>query len=255
MKNMNSNIWNKKIKDNFNYAAKNYSKNSLIQKHFIKQILNIVNGLNILDGDWVDLGAGTGLLADEIEKNFVNNKVSRVDFCNNMLLLNKKGSNKIMWDLNKGLHPSIKNPSLLVSNFCIHWLREPKRTLEEWFKKLNNGGILIISYPTNNCFPEWKSTCKNYGIEYSGLIFPEEKDMIKNFLSAEIISSTNYIYKENYSNIYTLFRSIINVGAHASQSKKISVGEFKKLAKYWPTDKSKKVTLTWEINILTLQKI
>jgi len=254
MKNMNNNIWNKKIKDNFNYAAKNYSKHSLIQKHFTKQILSIINELNISDGDWVDLGAGTGFLADEIEKYFIN-KVSRIDICNNMLLLNKNGSNKILWDLNKGLHPSIKNPSLLVSNFCIHWLREPKRNLEEWFKKLNKGGKLIISYPTNNCFPEWKTTCKNYGIEYSGLIFPEEKKMIKNFLSSEIISSKNFLYKENYPNIYKLFRSIINIGAQSTKSKKNSVGDFKKLAQYWPTDKYKKVTLTWEINILALQKI
>ena len=252
---MNNNIWDKKIKDNFNNAAKNYSKHCLIQKHFAKKILTIINELNISDGDWFDLGSGTGLLADEIEKYFLNKKVSRLDLCNNMLLLNKQGSNRILWDLNKGLHPSIKNPSLLVSNFCIHWLREPKRNLEEWFKKLNNGGKLIISYPTNNCFPEWKSTCKNNDIKYSGLIFPEEKNMIKNFLTTEIISSNNYLYKENYQNIYKLFRSIINLGAHSSQSKKISVGDFKKLSQYWPTDKNKKVTLTWEINILALKKI
>tara|TARA_Y100001935_G_C17239822_1_gene475056 strand:+ start:73 stop:840 length:768 start_codon:yes stop_codon:yes gene_type:complete len=255
MKNMNNNIWIKKIKNNFNYAAGNYSEYCLIQKHFSKQIINILDGLNISDGDWFDLGAGTGLLADEIEQYFFNSKVSRVDFCNNMLLLNKQGSNKILWDLNKGLHPSIQNPSLLVSNFCIHWLNEPKKTLEEWFQKLKNGGKLIISYPTNNCFPEWKTTCKNYGIEYSGLVFPEEKNMIENFLSNEIIFSRSVLYKENFPNIYKLFRSIINIGAQSSQSKKNSVGEFKKLARYWPTDKNKRVTLTWEINILALQKI
>ena len=251
---MNNNIWNKKIKDNFNYAAKNYSKHSLIQKHFTKQILSIINELNISDGDWVDLGAGTGFLADEIEKYFIN-KVSRLDICNNMLLLNKNGSNKILWDLNKGLHPSIKNPSLLVSNFCIHWLREPKRTLEEWFKKLNNGGILIISYPTNNCFPEWKKTCKDCDIEYTGLIFPSVKNMIKNFSNNEIYTSKIYSYKENYPNIYELFRSIIKVGAQSSKKEKNSIKVFKKLAKYWPTEKNNTVNLSWEINIIVLQKI
>ena len=252
---MNNNIWNKKIKKNFNEAAKNYSEYCLIQKHFSKKIISILTELNIANGDWFDLGSGTGLLADEIEKYFLEKKVARVDLCQNMLLLNKKGSRKILWDLNKGLHPEIENPSLLVSNFCIHWLNNPENILKEWFAKLANGGKLIVSYPTNNCFQEWKTTCKNYGIEYSGLIFPEEKKMIKNFLSSEIISSKNFLYKENYPNIYKLFRSIINIGAQSTKSKKNSVGDFKKLAQYWPTDKYKKVTLTWEINILALQKI
>ena len=37
MKNMNNNIWIKKIKNNFNYAAGNYSEYCLIQKYFSKQ--------------------------------------------------------------------------------------------------------------------------------------------------------------------------------------------------------------------------
>ncbi len=252
---MNNNGWLKKVKQNFNEAAKDYSKYCLIQKYFSKQIINTIYTLNLPNGEWFDLGAGTGLLADGIENYFFEKKVCRVDFCKKMLLLNKKGSKKLLWDLNKGLHPNINNPSLLVSNFCIHWLNEPEKILEKWFQKLNNSGKLIISYPTNNSFPEWKKTCKKYNIEYTGLIFPEVKNMIRNFSSNEIISSKVYSYEENYPNIYNLFRSIIKVGAQSSKSKKNSVGEFKKLAKYWPTDKDKTVSLSWEIHILVLQKI
>ncbi len=252
---MRKNIWNKKIKKNFNEAAKDYLQYCSIQKHFSKKFINILNSLYIPSGDWFDLGSGTGLLADQIEKYFEEKRVVRVDLCPNMLFLNKKGSRKILWDLNKGLDPEIKNPSLLVSNFCIHWLNNPEEKIKEWFEKLTNGGKLVISYPTINCFPEWKTTCKNYDIEYTGLVFPQEKNMIKNFSSSEIISSKRYSYKETYPNIYKLFRNIIKVGAQASKKKSNSVGEFKKLAKYWPTDKNQEVNLSWEINILVLQKI
>ena len=252
---MNNTIWNKKIKKNFNEAAKNYSEYCLIQKYFSKKIISILTELNIANGDWFDLGSGTGLLADEIEKYFLEKRVARVDLCQNMLLLNKKGSRKILWDLNKGLHPEIENPSLLVSNFCIHWLNNPENILKEWFAKLANGGKLIVSYPTNNCFQEWKTTCKNYGIEYTGLDFPQEKNMIKYFSTNEIIASMLFTYKETYPNIYKLFRSIIKVGAQASKNKNNSVGEFKRLAKYWPKDQNQLINLSWEINILVLQKI
>ena len=252
---MNNLVWTNQIKTNFDNAAKNYLEYCSIQKYFSKKLIFILEELRIPNGNWFDLGSGTGLVADEIEKNFSNRKVTRVDFCKNMLLLNKEESNKILWDLNEGLPPDIISPSLLISNFCIHWLNEPQKHLEEWFDKLNNGGKLIISYPTNNCFPEWKITCKNNNIEYTGLIFPEEKNMIKNFSSKEIISTKNFIYKENFPNIYKLFRSIVNIGAQSTQSKKISVSKFKKLAKNWQTENDKSVNLSWEINILVLQKI
>ncbi len=251
---MDNDNWSKKIKNNFNKAANNYSEYCLIQKFFSKKIVNLLKGLDINKGDWFDLGSGTGLLADDIEKCFLKQKVCRVDFCNKMLLMNKKESKKILWDLNKGLHPSIKNAPLLVSNFCIHWLNNPEKILESWFMKLQSGGKLIISYPTNNCFLEWKNTCKNNQIEYTGLIFPKEKNMLKNFSPNEIITSNNYSYRENYPDIYKLFRSIINTGAQSSITKNFSVGEFKRLAKCWPKDKKGFVELSWEINILILSK-
>ncbi|MBK17142.1 MAG: SAM-dependent methyltransferase [Prochlorococcus sp. SP3034] len=252
---MNINDWNNKIKNNFNAAAKDYSEYCLIQKYFSKQIVNIVKELKLPEGNWFDLGSGTGILADELEKVFLGRSICRVDFCKSMLLMNKKGSQKILWDLNKGLHPSIKDISLLVSNFCIHWLDKPETTIKEWFKELNNGGQIIIAYPTSNCFPEWKTTCKIHGIKYSGLDFPEVKNMLEPFSSNEIISSNNFSYKETFPNIYKLFRSIIKIGAQSSQSKKITIGEFKKLAKHWPKNKNKIVILSWEINILVLKKI
>ena len=77
-----------------------------------------------------------------------------------MLLENKLSSKKILWDLNNDLPPEINNCSLLTSNFCIHWLNNPEKIIKNWFSKLIPGGFLIISYPTKDCFPEWKDTCK-----------------------------------------------------------------------------------------------
>tara|TARA_Y100001970_G_scaffold196569_1_gene239034 strand:- start:12356 stop:13114 length:759 start_codon:yes stop_codon:yes gene_type:complete len=246
--------WNDKIKKNFNKAATNYSEYCSIQKYFSTQIINLMKGIKLPEGDWFDLGSGTGLLADEIEKVFAQRKVARVDFSDKMLKINKKGSNTILWDLNKGLHPSIENSSLFVSNFCIHWLNQPEKTLENWLNKLNGEGKIIISYPTSNSFPEWKKTCEENNIEYTGLVFPKVKNILKNLSPNEIISTKTYLYKENFEDIFKLFRSIINVGAQSSKGKKISVGEFKKLEQYWPKDKNKRVALSWEINILALKK-
>ena len=65
---MNKKDWNNQIKNNFNSAANNYLNYCLIQKEFSKKIINLIKELYIPNGEWFDLGSGTGLLADEIEK-------------------------------------------------------------------------------------------------------------------------------------------------------------------------------------------
>ena len=87
---MNHINWNEKIKNNFNDAAYRYFEHSNVQKFFAKKIVQFIKELNPQKkGEWIDLGSGPGLLADEIEKSFPNQKVSRIDFSKKMLLENK----------------------------------------------------------------------------------------------------------------------------------------------------------------------
>ena len=252
---MENNIWSKEVQNNFNNAATTYSKNSKIQKYFAKKIVFFLKDLNTPLGKWIDLGSGTGLLADEIENNFPGKNVYRVDFSEKMLNENRMQSKKFLWDLNNGLPPSIENCSLIASNFCLHWLNYPEQAIKNWFKKLNSGGFLIISSPTNESFPEWKETCKKNNIEYSGLTFPDSKKILSLFKSDEIYLANNYSYIENFSNVYKLFRNIINVGSNSTKSNRKSVGELKKMQKYWPKNQNNSVNLSWKINIQIFKKL
>ncbi|ABM72857.1 Methylase involved in ubiquinone/menaquinone biosynthesis [Prochlorococcus marinus str. MIT 9515] len=251
---MKNKVWNETIKNNFNNASATYLGYSNIQRHFAKKIVSFLKELNIQKGEWLDLGSGTGLLAEEIEKKFPSQKITRVDFSKKMLLQNKESSKKILWDLNTGLPPSIRNSPLMTSNFCIHWLDNPEKIMIDWFSKLSPGGYLIISYPTINSFPEWKQTCIDNNIEYSGLTFPVSKDIIKSFHSDEIFFSNEYLYVENFPDVYKLFRSIVNVGAQSTRCERKTVNELRKMQKFWPKIETNRVNLTWKINIQILKK-
>jgi len=252
---MKNKLWNETVKNNFNNASANYLDYSNIQRHFARNIVSLLKGLNIQKGEWIDLGSGTGLLADEIEKEFSTKKITRIDFSRKMLLQNKEFSKKILWNLNNGLPPSVKNCSLMTSNFCIHWLDNPEKIIRNWFSKLRSGGYLIISYPTKNCFPEWKKTCRKIDTQYSGLNFIDEKQLFKNFKSKEIYFSKKFIYLENFPDVFKLFRSIVNVGAQSSKCKRKTVKELRKMQKFWPKNYNNTINLTWEINIQILKKL
>lgn len=251
---MNNKDWNKTIKNNFDNAANNYLIYSNIQRFFAKQITSHIKELNIQKGEWIDLGSGTGLLADEIEKEFSTKKVSRLDFSKKMLLQNKLSSKKILWDLNNELPATINDCALITSNFCLHWLNNPEKKIKNWFNKLRSGGYLIISYPTQECFPEWKETCKKIDIEYSGLSFLNTDELSKDFNSDEICYSKKFLYKENFPNVYKLFRSIVNVGAKSSRCKRKTVKELKSMQKFWPKNQNNTVNLSWEISIQIIKK-
>ena len=246
--------WNKEIKTNFDNAANHYSYHSSIQKHFCYEIVLLIEKLSIKNGKWFDLGSGIGFLADEIEKQFPKKNVCRIDFSKKMLINNKKNSRTILWDLNKGLPNEASRSTLLVSNFCLHWLIEPELTLRDWFFKLEEGGFLIVCLPTINSFSEWKSTCKENNFEYSGLTFPDRNSLIKNFKPNQIYSIKKYDYQESFKNVYKLLRNIINIGAHSTKSERKSISELRAMQYFWPKNKNGYVNLTWEICILVLRK-
>ena len=70
----------------------------------------------------------------------------------------------------------------------------------------------------------------------------------------EIFLIKKFYYKETFPNIYKLFKSIINVGAHTSQSKRKTISELKLMQEKWPKDPFQKVNLTWSVSVLILKK-
>jgi len=253
---MDNKKWNEKIKNNFNDAASRYLEYSNIQKFFAAKIVDFIKELKpTKKGEWIDLGSGPGLLADEIEKEFSSQKVCRVDFSKKMLFENKLSSKKILWDLNNDLPSEINNCSLITSNFCLHWLNNPEKIIKNWFSKLMSGGFLIISYPTKDCFPEWKDTCRKIDIEYSGLSFLYSKELLKDFKPNAIHYSEKFNYLENFEDVYKLFRSLINVGAQSTSRKRKTVKELKEIQKFWPKNYNNTVNLSWEIDIQIIKKL
>ena len=246
--------WNKKINNNFNNAAHSYSNYSLVQKYFANKLVHIIKEIEPQIGKWFDLGAGTGYLADLLEKNFMNINVKRIDFSPNMLKENKKNSQTILWDLNDDLPPSINNVSLIISSFCFHWLNEPEKKLRKWYERLLPGGLLIVLFPNNESFPEWKDTCKRNDIEYSGIALPCTNSLQRFVKENEIFLIKEFNYRETFPNIYKLFKSITNVGAQTTQKRRKTVSELKLMQEKWPKDQDAKVNLTWAISILILKK-
>ena len=59
---------NKSVLENFDNASYKYNNGASLQKVFAKKLAKQCTKRRVNPGLWVDLGSGTGLLANELEK-------------------------------------------------------------------------------------------------------------------------------------------------------------------------------------------
>tara|TARA_Y100001970_G_scaffold294225_1_gene448792 strand:- start:6912 stop:7676 length:765 start_codon:yes stop_codon:yes gene_type:complete len=254
---MHKDIWREEIRDNFNKAAYVYNKHCSIQSFYAQKLVNILINIDIPNGSWLDLGSGTGNLADEIEKRFPNKQVIRIDNSEVMLKKNRIDSQslKILWDLNYGL-PSLKDkPSLLVSNFSIQWLNKPEKIIQGWLDSLKESGYLGIVVPIQSSFPEWKLACQESGVNFSGIDLPTPSSLTDHLKEEKILINKTDKYVQSSSNVFSLLKNIIRIGAHSTNKSKNKVSELKLLKNAWGKNNNDgDIKLTWKIQTLLVKK-
>ncbi len=247
--------WQEVILRNFEYAAKNYNSGAEIQRIFAWKLAKKCSEHSIANGLWADLGAGTGLLAEALELLNPSQSVIRVDRSKSMLEQHNPSSLTNLWDLNFGLPSWSELPTLLASNFALHWLNEPQTRVTEWFNALAPGGWLALVLPVNGSFPEWYEASNQAKVPCTANIFPTSKSLLKPLPLKKIQYARQHLFTQKSTKVTSLLKPMVKVGAQACQHRSLSVGDWKRLQKHWPRSLgTKEVTLTWKIQILLAQK-
>ena len=246
--------WEDVVLNNFNKASNEYNKNANIQKFFALRLAKECSKRAIPGGVWADLGTGTGLLADELEKHNPNQKIIRIDRSSGMLSQQQKSSQTLLWDLNRGCPPWSKPPTLLASSFALHWLYKPNQRLQEWITNLEHSGWLALAVPVEKSFPEWQLAAKKANVTFTGLILPSEQSIIDSLGSMKIHYQEIFEYTQKAKKVFSLLKPIIKIGAQASHETKLKTGELRRLIQAWPTSQNgTEVNLTWMVQMLIAQ--
>ncbi|KGG14768.1 MULTISPECIES: methyltransferase domain-containing protein [unclassified Prochlorococcus] len=240
---------------NFGQVSETYNKAAFLQTVFANKIAEQCSKQNVPQGLWLDLGSGTGLLADALEKIYTNQAVYRVDGSSNMLKQHPQNSLTKVFDLNAGLPKLIEPPTLIASSFALHWLKDPETRLKEWFSSLAPKGWLAIALPVQESFPEWHKAAIQANVKCTAIQFPCHTSLLKVITKENIKFQTIERITQEASSVTKLLKSFVHVGAHTSTSKSLKVSEWRRLQKSWPTStKNHLHQLTWSIQILIAQK-
>ena len=246
--------WQNEITKNFSNAAEQYDNHASLQKSIVNELASLCAQHSIPKGIWLDLGSGTGFLAESLEILNPTQKIIRIDSSKEMLNQHASSSITKVWDLNEGLPPLPESPKLIVSSFAIHWLMEPAVRIKEWFESLSPGGLIAVSLPVRGSFPEWLSAAKKANVPITALDLPTEESCLKYLKSTNLKHNQIITYTQKSSDITSLLKSIVNVGANSSKKKSLSVGEWRRLRREWLSAKNEDICLTWKIQLLIIQK-
>ena len=172
-----------------------------------------------------------------------------------MLTHNQLTQKTQLWDLNSGLPSWSQKPALLASSFALHWLNNPSSCIKEWLAALMPGGVLAIALPIEGSFHEWHLAADISGVPCTALQLPSQKSILKDLDNQNIRYQEVHSYTDQASNVTSLLKPLIKVGAQSTTQNSLRVGEWRRLHKAWPVySKDNTVTLSWLIQLLIVQR-
>lgn len=146
------------IKKRFDAASSTYEGVSFIQKECAKILVQDVEETSI--NSILDLGTGTGSVAEELVKRFGNASYTLNDISEQMLnvakakFANNSNFNYQLGDF-EGL--SFDYNDLVISNLAFQWAQDFESAIRKFYE---NSGVLAFSTLIDGTFDEWEKILK-----------------------------------------------------------------------------------------------
>ena len=250
-----SSRWTGDVLHGFSEAAANYNDIAMLQRAVAHRLAGHCSRLKIAPGFWVDLGSGTGLLADALEANHPGQRVLRVDGSASMLKRHQRGTDTVCIDLSHGLPYWPTPPNLLASSFALHWLPSPAQRLNQWYGALAPKGWLALIVPVQGSFRQWNAAASDAQLPCSALPLPSPSDLLRPIPPTAIRRCSVLRFTQRSKHALQLLKPMMQVGAGTTPTPKQSISSLRKLFGCWPREgPCHQMALTWNILLLLLQR-
>jgi malonyl-CoA O-methyltransferase len=239
----------------FSGAADRYNRAARLQEGMAWRLAGLCRHLPIPRGLWVDLGSGTGRLADALEVTHPGQSVLRVDGSAAMLQQQQASATTLQWDLSRGLPPWPQQPQLLSSSFALHWLPNPVQSLRAWIQSLQPGSWLVLAVPVEGSFPQWHAAAAAAGEHCTALPLPVGKDLTAT-IPPEMVQRHQLLqFSQTASSPASLLKPMIEIGAGSTTANRLPPGAWRRIFKAWPkANIPNRFALSWRIQLLILSR-
>lgn len=138
------------IRRNFNRAAGGYDRVALLQQTVGERLLDRLDDIRLQPARILDLGSGTGSLSARLAQRYAPARVVQLDLSFNMLkqsVRNKDfaGRSVLLCADTENLPIADDCSEFAFSNLMFQWVSRLDRALEEIYRALRPGGLLLFS--------------------------------------------------------------------------------------------------------------
>ncbi len=277
-----TNLDKQKIADNFGHAAAAYHAQATLQKQSAAHLLNLAEPwlTHLPDGSILEVGCGTGFITQHLIQRFAGRSLiitdlsaAMLEFCQTHVqvslsqrsllsfqqldgeLLTTIPSQDVSQDVkSQNASQDAKSQdarskyALIISGFAIQWFKQPVETIHRWLNLLQPGGVLVVSVPTRDSFPEWRHACQVLNLPYTAHPLPQAARLMQPLPPQYSERFTATWYAETLPTTFTsaadFFKSLKAIGASHSQSQtRLSLPQMKQLIRYWDAQNPVGVTV------------
>ena len=247
--------WTARVLADFSNASHRYDSLVPLQRAVARRLAGHCARVAIPSGLWVDLGSGTGLLADALEHLHPGQSILRLDGSAAMLAQHGAAHRTAKLDLSGDLplwHPS---PTLLASSFTLHWLPSPEKRLLHWLNQLPVNGWLALSVPVQGSFHQWHQAAAAAELPCTALPLPSRDELIQRIPGSAIQTCRILRFTQRAEQPLSLLKPMASIGAGSTPAGQLSAAAWRRLFKAWPRQQpGGQAGLTWHVMLLLLQR-
>ena len=159
--------YKKRIRQAFNTKASSYDEYSVAQREVGRRMIERLDLLKFKPSNILDLGSGTGYLAELLLSKFPTSNITCLDLAENMLLECREkipNSNLIVSDI-ESMPFKPESFDLIISSFTLHWCEEIEKIFYDVRKSLKNDGIFMFTTVGPNTLRELQKAYTYIDIE------------------------------------------------------------------------------------------
>lgn len=227
----------------FARSAASYDHNAQVQLQCAERLAAYMDANSrgdLIDGPILEIGCGTGLFSRRLLDMFPERETVVSDICDEMLARCRMRLSAPSGRVNPNVtfnivdaqeHEAKEAYAMIAAAFALQWIEELPQSLSNLNASLKPGGKFFFSLPTSGSFPEWKATCKQAGVPFTGNTLPDAA-MFREFAAANGLRLG--VYEEtfviHFNSMLDFLRSLKSIGAGTSiQRDPLSVREMRKL--------------------------
>lgn len=247
--------------------SETYHENADPEKDSAKRLADSLEPwrYSVPPGPILEIGAGTGIFTAHLRRILPKRSIFITDTSKEMItkargnLSEEYGGGLLNFSQLDAEKDEIEGQkyALICGNHVVHQFENPAVTLEKLALGLKMDGLMLMSFPGEDSFKEWRTACVELGIPYTGRSMPGTESLVIHLsmgpVQVDFYEDQSMWYFENFE----AFKSHMLSGGVMIEKdeRQLTEKEIKLLNENWDKTSSGTISLTYHNVFLAVKRI